>query len=190
MVPGRSAETSRELADERAVRTFLERAAPIILETRTLDGERFEAVLALAEEIGLTREQLSCELRFLELRGVISSAPWSRLDVPEDSPEGRTGPPAPAPPARKTAERPAETAPQKPPDPPRSAPPPLPSRHRCVQVRPPYPHRRRGPLSHHQPRKGHNFRRPLPRPNRSGGGSSRNWPGILRSCWPLTMNRG
>ncbi len=75
MVPGRSAETSRELADERAVRTFLERAAPIILETRTLEGERFEAVLALAEEIGLTREQLSCELRFLELRGVISSAP-------------------------------------------------------------------------------------------------------------------
>ena len=72
---GRSTETSRELAEERVVRTFLERAASVILESRTLDGPRFEAVLALAKEVGLTREQLSCELRFLELRVVAVSPP-------------------------------------------------------------------------------------------------------------------
>ena len=84
MGTGRSTETSRELAEERVVRTFLERAASVILESRTLDGQRFDAVLALAKEVGLTREQLSCELRFLELRGVITSAPWDRLDTPDD----------------------------------------------------------------------------------------------------------
>jgi ribosomal protein S27E len=84
MGTGRSTETNRALAEERVVRTFLERAAPVILESRTLDGERFDAVLALAKDVGLTREQLSCELRFLELRGVITSTPWDRLDVPDD----------------------------------------------------------------------------------------------------------
>ncbi len=94
MGTGRSTETSRELAEERVVRTFLERAAPVILESRTLDGERFDAVLALAKDVGLTREQLSCELRFLELRGVITSAPWDRLDVPDDVSRDRAEPAA------------------------------------------------------------------------------------------------
>jgi hypothetical protein len=91
MGTGRSTETSRELAEERVVRTFLERAASLILESRTLDGERFEAVVALAQEVGLTREQLSCELRFLELRGVITSAPWARLDQLEAAARDRGG---------------------------------------------------------------------------------------------------
>ena len=81
---------------------FLERAASVILESRTLDGPRFDAVLALAKEVGLTREQLSCELRFLELRGVIASAPWERLNAPEGGSRSRaaTAPalPTPAPP--------------------------------------------------------------------------------------------
>ncbi|MHB8970268.1 MAG: hypothetical protein ACYC3X_13565 [Pirellulaceae bacterium] len=126
MVTGRSAETNRELADERTVRTFLERAAPIILESRTLEGERFEAVLTLADAIGLTREQLSCELRFLELRGVISSAPWDRLDAPEEGPGGRVAP-ATAPVEQAPPRRPAETAPEKRPEFTRIAPPPPPS---------------------------------------------------------------
>ena len=112
MVPGRSAETSRELADERTVRTFLERAAPIILESRTLEGERFEAVLALAEEIGLTREQLSCELRFLELRGVITSAPGVGSTFRRNRRRGGPGRRPRRPSERGTAERPAETAPR------------------------------------------------------------------------------
>jgi len=97
MGTGRSTDTGREFADERIVRTFLERAASVILESRTLDNARFDAVLALAQEVGLTREQLSCELRFLELRGVITSAPWDRLDMPDDASHDRrvAGPAAP-----------------------------------------------------------------------------------------------
>ncbi len=75
-----STEDDRSVTAERAVRTFLEHAAPIILESRTLDGERFVAVCAMADELGLTRDQLACELRLLEQRGVIASAPWEQLD--------------------------------------------------------------------------------------------------------------
>jgi hypothetical protein len=69
------------VADKRSVRAFLEHAAPIILESRVLEGERFRKVCALADRFGLTRDQLACELRLLEQRGVISSAPWHRLDA-------------------------------------------------------------------------------------------------------------
>ncbi|MHB8861332.1 MAG: hypothetical protein ACYC6N_02930 [Pirellulaceae bacterium] len=146
MVTGRSAETSGELADERAVRTFLERAAPIILESRALEGERFEAVMRLAEECGLTREQLSCELRFLELRGVISSAPWHRLDVPEEGLAGLSGsaalipaPPVPDGPEAKTTEKRVDRSPGASPAPPvppqpRAGPPPHPARSADVPV--------------------------------------------------------
>ncbi|MCU0962076.1 MAG: hypothetical protein MUF48_18435 [Pirellulaceae bacterium] len=74
-------EPNREVAEERVVRTFLERAASVILESRTLDGSRFDAVVALADEVGLSRQQLSCELRFLQLRGVITSFPGDQLDA-------------------------------------------------------------------------------------------------------------
>jgi hypothetical protein len=79
MATGRPTGKNHE-ADERAVRSFLEKAAPIILESRVLDGKRFEAVCALADQLGLTRDQLACELRLLEQRGVIASAPWDQLD--------------------------------------------------------------------------------------------------------------
>jgi len=108
MGTGRAVETSREWAEERIVRTFLERAAAVILESRTLDGARFDTVLALAEEVGLTREQLACELRFLELRGVITSVPWQRLDTPDDGARQRGAlPGAPAPPGRARRAAPA-----------------------------------------------------------------------------------
>lgn len=112
MATTRSSGTDRELADERTVRMFLERAAPVILESRSLDGPRFETVLALSDEMGLTREQLSCELRFLELRGVISSVPWSRLDAPDSGPAVPTTGPPPLP----TPGAPATAAPGKTPE--------------------------------------------------------------------------
>ncbi len=62
------------------MRRFLENAAPIILESRVLHGERFDAVVQLADELGLNRDQLACELRLLEQRGVITSAPWEQFD--------------------------------------------------------------------------------------------------------------
>ncbi len=75
-----SSEDDLNVANERAVRAFLEHAAPIILESRVLEGDRFEAVCTMADQLGLTRDQLACELRLLEQRGVIASAPWEQLD--------------------------------------------------------------------------------------------------------------
>ncbi len=73
-------ENDRQLADERNVRLFLERAAPIILESQVLDSPRFESVCELADRLGLSRDQLACELRLLQQRGVITSAPWDQLE--------------------------------------------------------------------------------------------------------------
>ncbi len=80
MASDKSTENGHAGADERAVRRFLENAAPVILESRVLDGERFEAVIKLADELGLNRDQLACELRLLEQRGVITSAPWEQFE--------------------------------------------------------------------------------------------------------------
>ncbi len=89
MTTDKSLENCRIEADERAVRRFLENAAPIILESRVLEDERFEAVVELADEQGLSRDQLACELRLLEQRGVITSAPWGRLDGDELEARGK-----------------------------------------------------------------------------------------------------
>ena len=67
----------------------------------------------MSDEMGLTREQLSCELRFLELRGVISGVPWSRLDTPDIAQASPTAVPPPVP----TPSAPDTTAPSKPPEP-------------------------------------------------------------------------
>jgi hypothetical protein len=117
MATEHSADDNREGADERAVRSFLENAAPIILESRTLDDSRFEAVQALALEFGLSDEQLACELQLLQQRGVISDAPWERLETSVDTSVRRLDSKTkrrPIPPSR--ASRPP--SPDKPPAPP------------------------------------------------------------------------
>ncbi|MGM0489691.1 MAG: hypothetical protein ACQESR_23405 [Planctomycetota bacterium] len=80
MATENSAQHDSTMADERTVRSFLERAAPIILESEELDGPRFQTIRALADDYGLTPDQLACELRLLQQRGVISSAPWDQFE--------------------------------------------------------------------------------------------------------------
>ena len=80
MLKGDSTANSPQGAEERVIRAFLERAGPIILESRILEGERFDVVVSMADKMGLSRQQLACELRLLEQRGVIVSAPWDRID--------------------------------------------------------------------------------------------------------------
>lgn len=102
----------RDPADERAVRAFLERAAPIILEARELEGDRFRSVCAVADELGLTRDQLACELRLLEQRGVISSAPWAQLE--ESAGANRPRPDAVADDAQRSVTAQATSEPRQP----------------------------------------------------------------------------
>lgn len=91
MSSGSSLKRDAGMADERTVRSFLEQAAPIILESQVLDGERFDSVCRLADDFGLTRDQLACELRLLEQRGVITSAPWEQLgEAPDGSGAGES----------------------------------------------------------------------------------------------------
>ena len=124
MATARPAHNRNDSSDEQRVRAFLEQAAAVILESRTLSDARLDDVLALADHIGLTREQVSCELRLLEQRGVIHSAPWERL---EGTPVAeQPSAPAPAPPGQPGR---VASPPSKPPPPTdaRSAePPPVP----------------------------------------------------------------
>ncbi|MFW6169668.1 MAG: hypothetical protein ACODAD_04195 [Planctomycetota bacterium] len=80
MATENSTQHDSTMADERTVRSFLERAAPIILGSEELDGDRFQTIRALADQYGLTSDQLACELRLLQQRGVISSAPWDQFE--------------------------------------------------------------------------------------------------------------
>ena len=113
-----------EDSDQRRVQEFLEKAAPIILESRVLQGAPLRSVLSIAVEMGLSRRQMDLELKQLLDRGVIESVAWSELDPqppdddpPEDDPRqqgaaprspsspqkpdrSRVRPPSPAPAAR------------------------------------------------------------------------------------------
>ncbi|MBM4090273.1 MAG: hypothetical protein FJ276_12750, partial [Planctomycetes bacterium] len=110
MATGKSAAENGNGADERAVRTFLERAAPIILASRALDEAQCDAVIAVADKLGLSRQQLLCELRLLEQRGVITSAPWDRIDARDGHPAAARDA-RPAPPGGPAAKS-ARTAPE------------------------------------------------------------------------------
>jgi hypothetical protein len=118
----------RDDSGEQLVRAFLEQAAPVILESRTLDGARLDEVLALADQIGLSRDQVASELRWLEQRGVIRAAPWDRLEPPEGAPSDAPPDSADAlPPAPRAAAKPAPVSPPPAPTVRTTPPPPTPS---------------------------------------------------------------
>ncbi len=80
MVGVDSRSPSGDEADARRIQRFLEAAAPLILESRSLDGARFDSVVELAERMGVGSAELRRELRWLARRGVILSAPWEKLE--------------------------------------------------------------------------------------------------------------
>jgi hypothetical protein len=60
-----------EPEEERKVQLFLERAAPIVLENRTLDAANYRALQELAHHLELSDEQLQLTIDDLRQRGVI-----------------------------------------------------------------------------------------------------------------------
>ena len=59
------------LDEERKIQAFLERAAPVVLESRVLNTHRWGQLVALAEELELSDEQLRRTVTELRERGVI-----------------------------------------------------------------------------------------------------------------------
>lgn len=62
-----------EPADERVIQAFLERASAIVLDNSVLDARHWSSLVSLAEELGLSDEQLRETVNDLRERGVIKA---------------------------------------------------------------------------------------------------------------------
>lgn len=85
--------------DERVIQVFLERASAIVLDHQVLDARHWSSLVALAEELGLSDEQLRATVNDLRDRGVIKDidlAPPRPPRLPE--PGSQDGVSAPDPP--------------------------------------------------------------------------------------------
>lgn len=109
--------------DERIIQVFLERASAIVLDNSVLDARHWSSLVALAEELGLSDEQLRSTVNDLRERGVIKEidlAPPKPPPLPE--PGSTPAPPGSSPPAPQQE---ADFALTPPPEPP-TAPPAVP----------------------------------------------------------------
>ncbi|MBP88177.1 MAG: hypothetical protein CMJ64_15915 [Planctomycetaceae bacterium] len=117
--------------DERIIHAFLERASAIVLENSVLDAQHWSSLVALAEELGLSDEQLRDTVNDLRERGVIKAID---LTPPKPPPLPGAGADHGAPPALERASEskpevdfaltppPTETVVPPPPPPPSQSP--------------------------------------------------------------------
>lgn len=101
--------------EERKLQLFLERAAPIVLESRVLDTENWRRLVALARELELTDGQLRATVEDLRRRGVIERIELQPVKAVTTA-TAATGSPAPT--ASKTTTS-SKTTTKPPPLPPR-----------------------------------------------------------------------
>ena len=116
----RSKPPPRTLApeDERKIQSFLERAAPIVLESPVVDGATWEKLSALAEEVELSADQLRETIEDLRQRGVIQ-----KIDVRPPKPPPLPSAASPQQVSQDTTEFEQEFALSAPPPIPRPTPP-------------------------------------------------------------------
>ena len=102
--------------DERKIQIFLERASSIVLERPVLDLTRWRRLVLLAEELGLSDEELRSTVNDLRQRGVISEID---LSPPKPPPlPSQQGKPNPEASARCGPEQDFSLTPPPPPPPP------------------------------------------------------------------------
>jgi hypothetical protein len=102
--------------EERKLQRFLDRAAPVVLESSVLDTTRWGQLVALAEEMELTDEQLRRTIAELRERGVIQKI---EVTAPKPPPLPNQGPSEPKPEVPEEEE--ADFSLAAPPPPPRIA---------------------------------------------------------------------